>query len=69
MDVALHLLAPRRDISRCYGMWGLPLHSASIGRHYDCLIQVDVLSNPPEAGWLSIQIVHLGRVVSQGPVF
>ena len=47
----------------------LPLHSASIWGHYDCLIQVDILSNPSEAGWLSIQVVHLGKIISQGRMF
>ena len=65
MDVALRFLVPRSIVSREHG---IPLHSASIRRHYNCLIQANVLSNPPEAGWLSIQIVHLGRLFSQSQV-
>lgn len=63
MEVALCFLVPRSIVSRQHA---IPLHSASVWRHYNCLIQTNVFSNPPEAGWLGIQIVHLGRLISQG---
>ena len=65
MDVALLFLVPRSKVSRQHTV---PLHSASVWRHNNCLIQANVLSNPSEAGWLGIQIVHLRRLISQDQV-